>query len=86
MQAIARFEGVVADVLNKLVSLGYFQTRSEAIRASVLAFGKEYGLLRVPRETGEAAAVKAMKLHREIMSGKRKTVPLKQALIRAGIE
>ncbi len=49
METVAKFSGISEYVLQKLVSMGYFQTRTEALRAGILELGKEYKLLDDPR-------------------------------------
>src|SRR3989344_1245319 len=73
--------GAVAATLEKLVELGYFKTKSEAIRAGVLELGKEYNLLKTPQELeAELVIRKVEQIDREIDEGKRKTYPLDEVL------
>ncbi len=55
MESVVRFSGMVDDILNELVSAGYFKTKSEAIRAGVLELGKEYKIIDSLREDLEYA-------------------------------
>lgn len=81
MQTVVRFEGAVEAALEKLVKLGYFRTKSEAIRAGVLELGREYKILGTPEELeAEMVVRKVEKLDREIDAGKRKLVPLDKVL------
>jgi len=48
-----RLGGVPEDILNTLISNGYYKTKSEAIRAGILELGKGYALI------GSAAYYKA---------------------------
>ncbi len=81
MEAVVRFEGAVGMVLERLVELGYFKTKSEAIRAGVLELGKEYNLLKNPKELEEALVIRRVqRIDREIDAGKRKLVPLAEVL------
>lgn len=41
-----RLSGTSAEILRELVERGYFNTKSEALRAGVLRLGETYGLLR----------------------------------------
>lgn len=50
METLIKLEGVPEDVLNILVSKGYFKTKTEAIRAGILELGKEYQVLKSPEE------------------------------------
>ncbi|MEW5955733.1 MAG: hypothetical protein AB1626_04335 [Candidatus Micrarchaeota archaeon] len=85
MEAVVRLEGAVAAILQKLVDLGYYKTKSEAIRAGVLELGREYRLLRTPEQVeAELVVRKVQRIDREIDAGKRKLVPLKQVVAKAG--
>ncbi len=87
VETVARFEGVVELVLNKLVSMGYFRTRTEALRAGILELGKEYSLLGSQKEMEDELAVRKMqKISDEIDAGKRKLAPLATVLKKAGIK
>lgn len=46
METLVKLEGVPEDVLKVLVKKGYFKTKTEAIRAGILAIGKEYAVLK----------------------------------------
>ncbi len=81
MEAVVRLDGAVADVLERLVDLGYFRTRSEAIRVGVLELGKEFNVLRNPQELEDLMAARKMKkVDAEIKSGKRKVMGEDEAL------
>ena len=81
MEAVVRFEGAVAMVLEKLVEMGYYKTKSEAIRAGVLELGKEYDILNSPRELeAEMVIRKVEQIDREIDEGKRKVYTLDEVL------
>lgn len=80
MEAVVKFDGAVAVVLEKLVGMGYFKTRSEAFRAGVLGLGEKYCLMD-PKEIEDAlAAWKMQQVSREIDEGKRKEYPLDEVL------
>ncbi len=57
METVAKFSGISEYVLEKLVIMGYFQTRTEALRAGILELGKEYRLLDNPKELEDELAV-----------------------------
>jgi Arc/MetJ-type ribon-helix-helix transcriptional regulator len=61
MEIVVRVDGAVKDVLVRLVEMGYFKTRSEAIRAGLLELGKDYGVLRTPEEMEDILAIEKMK-------------------------
>ena len=42
---IVKLRGMAADVLNRLVEMGFFINKSEALRAGVIRLGQEYGLV-----------------------------------------
>lgn len=83
MEAVVRLEGAVSVVLDKLVERGYFQTRSEAIRAGVLELGREYCLMDPKEIEVELVARKTERIDAEIDAGKRKLVPWREAVKRA---
>ena len=81
MEAVVRFDGAVALILEKLVDMGYFKTKSEAIRAGVLELGKEYNVLKSPRELeAELVIRKVEQIDKEIDEGKRKVYTLDEVL------
>lgn len=81
METLVRLDGAVALTLEKLVELGYFKTKSEAIRAGVLELGKEYNLLKTPAELeAELVIRKVEQIDKEIDEGKRKTYTLDEVL------
>jgi len=42
---IVKLRGVAADILRKLIEMGFYVNKSEAIRAGVIRLGQEYGLV-----------------------------------------
>jgi len=42
---IVKLRGVTADILHKLIEMGFYVNKSEAIRAGVIRLGQEYGLV-----------------------------------------
>ena len=40
-----KFKGAQGDILEKLVSRGYFKTKAEAVRAATLLLGEKFGVL-----------------------------------------
>jgi len=69
---LVRLSGVVADVLNELVSRGYFTTKSEAIRVGILRLGENFGLFKPSmhywRELGEEIKRTGKRMtHKEIV-------------------
>lgn len=43
---LVRLNGTTAEILKELVARGYFNTKSEALRAGILRLGESYGLLK----------------------------------------
>ncbi len=43
---LVRLSGTSAEILKELVARGYFNTKSEALRAGILRLGETYGLLK----------------------------------------
>jgi len=43
---LVRLGGRTAEILKELVDRGYFNTKSEALRAGILRLGETYGLLK----------------------------------------
>lgn len=50
MQTLVKLRGIPEDVLKVLISRGYFRTKTEAIRAGILSLGKEYHVIKSPKE------------------------------------
>lgn len=42
---IVKLKGISADILNRLIEMGFFINKSEAVRAGVIRLGQEYGLV-----------------------------------------
>jgi Arc/MetJ-type ribon-helix-helix transcriptional regulator len=42
---IVKLKGISVDVLNRLIEMGFFVNKSEAVRAGVIRLGQEYGLV-----------------------------------------
>lgn len=86
METVVKFEGVPEYILDRLVKMGYFRTKTEALRAGVLGLGKEYGILGNLQEVeDELAARKAQEESSRIKAGKEKTYSLDEVLKKAGI-
>ena len=50
METLIKMEGIPENVLNLLIDKGYFKTKTETIRAGILALGEKYGILSNPEE------------------------------------
>ncbi|MFH0973238.1 MAG: hypothetical protein V1817_00395 [Candidatus Micrarchaeota archaeon] len=87
MEAVVRLDGAVGMILDKLVDLGYFRTRSEAIRAGVLELGKEFEVFHNAKELeAELVIRKVEAIDREIEEGKRKVTPARLVFKEAGLK
>lgn len=42
---LVKLKGISADILNRLIEMGFFVNKSEAVRAGVIRLGQEYGLV-----------------------------------------
>lgn len=62
-----RFGGVPEYVLEKLVAMGYFATKTEALRAGVLELGKEYRVLDEAQKMEEELVARKMQAEEEEM-------------------
>ncbi len=49
-KVLVKLKGVPASVLFKLVEMGYYGTKSEALRAGVVRLGKDFGMIPSARE------------------------------------
>ncbi|MFH0817625.1 MAG: hypothetical protein V1909_03240 [Candidatus Micrarchaeota archaeon] len=86
METVVKFEGVPEYILDSLITMGYFKTKTEALRAGVLGLGKEYGIIRNPQAIeDELAARKAEKTSAMVKSGAMKTIPFEYVLKKAGM-
>lgn len=81
MEAVVRLDGAVADVLERLVDLGYFRTRSEALRVGILELGKQFGCLLAPQALEDALVARKMaRVDANIASGKLRVLSEREAL------
>jgi len=84
VEVVTRLDGAIALGLERLVDLGYFKTRSEVVRAGVLALIKEYNLFHNSSEVeAQLAIAKVNRLDSEVDAGKRKLVSLSDALAKS---
>lgn len=61
MEAVVRIDGAVELGLERLVDLGYFKTRSEAIRAAILKLISEFHALESPAEVEQVLLERKLK-------------------------
>lgn len=87
MDTLVRLEGAVEVTLQKLVELGYFKTRSEAVRAGILELGKEYNLFKDAKDLeAELVIRKVERINKEIDERRRKVYALDDVLKEANIK
>jgi len=63
METLVKMYGVPEEVLEILISRGYFKTKAEVIRAGVLGLGEKYGVFSTPEELERNLV--AMKIKKE---------------------
>ncbi|HLC93267.1 MAG TPA: hypothetical protein VJH23_06195 [archaeon] len=81
MQTLVKLEGVPKELLEVLVKRGYFKTRTEAIRAGILSLGKEYSLIKSPKDLeNELVALKLKEEEEEMRKKGEKYIGEKEAL------
>jgi len=82
VEVVTRLDGAVALGLERLIDLGYFKTRSEAIRAAVLKLTSEFHVLDSPAEVeNKLLAVEKMKrIEADVKAGKIKMLSSTEAL------
>lgn len=86
MEVVVKLNGAQEDAVDTLVSLGYFQTRAEVIRAGVLSIAEKYNALKTPNQVlDELAAEKMELISKEIDEGKRKTITFDELLKEEGL-
>lgn len=84
-ETVVRFTGAAEIILEKLVALGYYQTKTEALRAGVMQLGKEYEVSTGAKQIEDELAIRKMqKVNAEIDAGKRKVIPLDAVLEKYG--
>jgi Arc/MetJ-type ribon-helix-helix transcriptional regulator len=77
METVVRLEGAVEALLKRLIELGYFKTKNEAIRAGILELAREYKVFKTPEELeDEFAVAKMQKVDEEVRAGKRKLLTM----------
>lgn len=60
-----RVDGAVEEILTRLVEVGFFKTKAEALRAGILLLGNRYGAVKSRKELiGELAIAKFQTLKR----------------------
>lgn len=83
MELLVRLDGIVAEILDAMVRIGYYKTKSEAVRAGILELGSEYQLV------GKEAALVAKRvseMEAQVRSGKKKLVSIEEVARKAGVK
>ncbi len=84
METLVRLDGIVEQVLERLVKDGYYKTKAEAIRAGLLELGREYSLIG-GRSEHQLVSERIAEMKSELKSGKKKLVPIEDAAAKSGI-
>jgi Arc/MetJ-type ribon-helix-helix transcriptional regulator len=84
MQTVVRLHGEVEQMLLDMVEKGYYQNKTEAIRAGILEIAHKWGFGKQIEDDLVIARMKEMEA--EVKVGKRKMVPLDNVLKKAGIK
>jgi len=63
---LVRLGGRTAEILKELVDRGYFNTKSEALRAGILRLGETYGLLRPASDYWKELGLEVSKSKRKL--------------------
>ena len=86
MESLIKLKGVPEELMELLIREGYFKTKTEVVRAGIIALGKEFNLLKSPEDIEERlAAIRMKEMEEEVKSGRVKTVSLKEMAKRRGI-
>lgn len=87
METVVRLDGAVGRTLERLIEMGYYKTKSEAIRAGILELEREYQVLQTPQELeAELVIKKIQSLEEQDRKGKIKWHTLDDVLKEAGIK
>ena len=74
---LVHLDGSVEETLKRLVEVGFFKTKADAVRAGILELGKEYQVVKSREELmDELAVAKLQRMDEDIKSGKRKVLSL----------
>ena len=72
-QTLVRLDGAQELIVKRLTKSGVFKTKSEVVRAGILALGKEFKAFKDLQELEDELAVhKMQKISEEIRQGKRR--------------
>lgn len=83
---LVHLEGAVEKTLQRLVSTGFFKTKSEAIRAGILELGKDYQIIKSREEIMDELAVEKMqRMNAEIRGGRRKALSEEEVARKYGV-
>ncbi len=82
VEMLVRMDGAVELILKRLLDLGYYKTKSEAIRAGILRLGREHEI------SGREARLVARKIRRldeEAKKSGTKMIPFEKVLKKYGL-
>ncbi len=74
---LVHLDGSVEETLKRLVEMGFFKTKAEAVRAGILEVGKNYHIIKSKDEILDELAVEKMQqMQSELKEGKRRALSL----------
>lgn len=85
METVVRLSGLPEVGLERLVDLGIFSNKSDALRAGILELIQKYKVIDQQTILDELAVRKMERITQEIKEGKRELVSLSDVLKKAGI-
>lgn len=84
METVVRLEGVVENVLERLIEEGYYKTKAEAIRAGILELGREYAL--IGGREASLVSRRIEEMEEELKTGKKKLIPVEEVAKKSGVK
>ena len=83
---LVHLDGAVEETLKRLVEAGFFKTKSEAVRAGILALGRDYRVVKSREELlGELAVEKMRKIDKEIAAGRQRAYTEREMMKEFGL-
>lgn len=85
-EMIVRFNETQDLIIDKLLELGVFKTKSEVIRASIFELGKEYKIFDSAKDLEKKLVIrKIRKMEAEVNNGKRKKYTMEEVMKKLNI-
>ena len=84
MEMLVRLDGVVKNVLERLVGEGYYKTKAEAVRAGILELGREYAF--IGSREARLVSKKIRKMEDEVKRGNKKFISIEEIAKKEGIK